>query len=120
MAQCRSLLDGIDGASRDASSSSYLQNIISEGRCVICNHSTFEEDMQEHKAQALAQQQRASSSASANSNAGGGASGGADEEGGSAAASAAAASAALEDEVILCDGCNAEAHMKCLNMTAVS
>jgi hypothetical protein len=25
-----------------------------------------------------------------------------------------------EDEVILCDGCNAEVHLRCLNLTAVS
>ncbi len=24
------------------------------------------------------------------------------------------------DEIILCDGCNAEAHMKCLGLSAVS
>ena len=39
--QCRSLLDGLDGPSNDA----YLQHVISEGRCVVCNQSTFEEDM---------------------------------------------------------------------------
>jgi NAD-dependent SIR2 family protein deacetylase len=26
---------------------------------------------------------------------------------------------AEDDEIILCDGCNAEAHMRCLNMTTV-
>ena len=26
---------------------------------------------------------------------------------------------AKEDEVILCDGCNAEVHLRCLNLTAV-
>jgi hypothetical protein len=25
-----------------------------------------------------------------------------------------------EDEVILCDGCNAEVHLRCLNLTTVS
>lgn len=44
--QCRSLLDGMEGRS-----DSYLQQIISEGRCVVCNHSTFEEDMAQQAAQ---------------------------------------------------------------------
>lgn len=70
---CRSLLDGID------SSESYLQNIISEGRCVVCNGSTLEEDM------------------AAN----------AEEEG------------EVED-IILCDGCNAEVHLSCLGLSVVS
>ena len=38
---CRSLLDGMEGRSE-----TYLQQMISEGRCVVCNTSTFEEDMQ--------------------------------------------------------------------------
>jgi hypothetical protein len=40
--QCRSLLDGLDGQASDA----YLQQVVTEGRCVVCKHSTFEEDMQ--------------------------------------------------------------------------
>lgn len=46
--QCRSLLDGLDGQGEGGSS--YLQHIISEGRCVVCNHSTFEEDMLQQQA----------------------------------------------------------------------
>jgi hypothetical protein len=40
--QCRSLLDGLDGQASDA----YLQQVVTDGRCVVCKHSTFEEDMQ--------------------------------------------------------------------------
>ena len=70
---CRGLLDGISvDAQGQLESALYLQNMITEGRCVICNGSTFEEES--------------------------------DEAG---------------DQILLCDGCNAEAHLKCLNLSAV-
>ena len=74
VALCRSLLDGIDVNSGE--SNAYLHSLITEGRCVVCNGSTFFDEMEV----------------------------GEDE---------------VEDQVILCDGCNAEVHLKCLNLAAV-
>lgn len=72
---CRALLDGISVESQNQlDSSAYLQNMVTEGRCVICNGSTFEEEPS------------------------------GDESG---------------DQILLCDGCNAEAHLRCLNLSAV-
>jgi len=71
---CRGLLDGITVDSQNQQdSSAYLQNMITEGRCVVCNGSTFEEESEEPG-----------------------------------------------EQILLCDGCNAEVHLKCLNLTTVS
>jgi hypothetical protein len=68
---CRCLLDGSGGE--------YMQNI-TEGRCVVCNGSTFEDDMQAQAAQL---------------------------ERGQVDLGAEEVKESMEVEVILCDGCNA-------------
>lgn len=72
---CRSLLDGI-GSEATADGN---QQVAVEGRCMLCNGSTFEEDMLEGDSEEIK----------------------------------------IENQVILCDGCNGEAHLGCLNLTAV-
>jgi len=94
VAHCRTLLDGYDG-----SAEVYLHNLVTEGRCVVCNGSTFEDDM-------LGPTPLSRKANMDGSN---------DMDG-------------LEKEkhchqdndmVMLCDGCNAEVHLKCLNLQAV-
>jgi hypothetical protein len=131
--QCRSLLDGMEGGS-----DTYLQQIISEGRCVVCNHSTFEEDMQQQRAAATGGLSNVPRCVKIvwnltvgrpfllscefalwlsiscclcciNPRPGVVVAVRAEEEG-----------ETKEDEVILCDGCNAEVHLRCLNLTTVS
>lgn len=94
VAHCRTLLDGYDG-----SAEVYLHNLVTEGRCVVCNGSTFEDDM-------LGPTPLSRKANMDGSN---------DIDG-------------LEKEkhchqdndmVMLCDGCNAEVHLKCLNLQAV-
>eukprot|EP01038_Epipyxis_sp_PR26KG_P012853 gene12853-17228_t len=70
---CRSLLDGSD------SKSSFSH--IMEGRCILCNGSTYEEDLRN---QAIVEGNEES-----------------------------------EEKVILCDGCQAEVHLKCLSLSVV-
>ena len=75
VSMCRGLLDGlaVDGTQNPLeASAAYLQNQITQGRCIVCNGSTFEDESDD-----------------------------------------------VADEILLCDGCNAEAHLKCLNLTAV-
>eukprot|EP01033_Poteriospumella_lacustris_P001523 gene1523-1100_t len=83
---CRALLDGIDSGSKPEP---YLQSFLTEGRCLVCNTTTYEEEDEDDGA----------------GGAGGGGGGG--SGGGSA------------NPVILCDGCNAEAHLQCLGLPAV-
>lgn len=71
---CRGLLDGIEST---GGQDSYLQSFLTEGRCLICNGSTYEEDENEEDRQ--------------QSNV----------------------------TVILCDGCNCEAHLRCLELKSV-
>lgn len=73
VSMCRGLLDGLSMDGTQEASAAYLQNQITQGRCIVCNGSTFEDDAED-----------------------------------------------VADEILLCDGCNAEAHLKCLNLTAVS
>jgi hypothetical protein len=78
---CRVLLDGLDS---EPTTEPYLQSFLTEGRCLVCNTSTYEEDEDE------------------------------DPENGDANATTTS-----ENPVILCDGCNAEVHLKCLGLAAV-
>jgi hypothetical protein len=77
---CRILLDGLDSGN---TTEPYLQSFLTEGRCMVCNTSTYEEDEDE------------------------------DQENGDTNATP------PENPVILCDGCNAEAHLNCLGLAAV-
>jgi hypothetical protein len=118
---CRSILDGDSASSGD---SAHLHNLIQEGRCVVCNQSTFAEDMLQQKEQQQKDQVRAARLSSGSGNGGGNGGGGSDDEGeegtANGAGGAVATAASMEEEVILCDGCNAEVHLKCLNLTSVS
>jgi hypothetical protein len=118
---CRALLDGGNSSAAGASGAGgggvsnggeggeeYLQTMITEGRCVICNGSTFEEDMQMQREKELRELDRNRSRRMAAA---------ADAE--NQADAGAAAPEVLEDQVLLCDGCNAEVHMKCLHLTEV-
>lgn len=73
--KCRNLLDGISSSNSD----NYVESFVTEGRCVVCNGSTFDEDDNNDNN----------------------------------------ASSQAPNEVILCDACNAEAHLRCLNLNAV-
>jgi hypothetical protein len=73
VSMCRGLLDGLSVDGTQEASAAYLQNQIAQGRCIVCNGSTFDDEVED-----------------------------------------------VADEILLCDGCNAEAHLKCLNLTAVS
>jgi hypothetical protein len=72
---CRALLDGIG----DGSTENY-GHFLKEGRCIICNTSTYEEDDDVGKSNDVS---------------------------------------SSENAVILCDGCNAEVHLRCLDLVAV-
>jgi hypothetical protein len=120
---CRSILDG-DSASSGDRDSAHLHNLIQEGRCVVCNQSTFAEDMLQQKEQQQKDQMRAARLSTGSGNGNGNGCGGSDDEGeegvASGAGGAVATVANMEEEVILCDGCNAEVHLKCLNLSSVS
>jgi hypothetical protein len=80
---CRNLLDGILGEHNDSTSKEgLLQSMITEGRCILCNGSTYEDDMDEGEEQENGKKKN--------------------------------------NKVILCDGCNAEVHLRCLNLSNVS
>jgi hypothetical protein len=100
---CRNLLDGIDQTNQNGSNSnssgsfSFLQNeqtllqsMITEGRCIFCNGSTFEDEMEVEDGEEVE------------------AVGGGKKK------------LSSQNKVILCDGCNAEVHLKCLNLSTVS
>ena len=99
VAHCRTLLDGYDG-----SAEVYLHNLVTEGRCVVCNGSTFEDDMagQAQPHPPHHPPRRTTSMDGSNDD-------GVEREDTTTA----------HDMVMLCDGCNAEVHLKCLNLQAV-
>lgn len=89
---CRNLLDGLgegnDGHAHGVdglpSSEGLLHSLITEGRCILCNGSTFEDEEE------VVEDEGATTN---NKN---------------------------QNKVLLCDGCNAEVHLKCLNLNSVS
>ena len=94
VAHCRTLLDGYDG-----SAEVYLHNLVTEGRCVVCNGSTFEDDMMGPTP--LPRKANIDGSNDVD---------GLEKE---------KLCHQDNDMVMLCDGCNAEVHLKCLNLQAV-
>lgn len=73
VAYCRNLLDGVGNVDESSNNPSF----VTEGRCILCNTSTYEEDMQENPDESISK------------------------------------------DILLCDGCNAEAHLRCLGLGAI-
>eukprot|EP00981_Chlorochromonas_danica_P010092 scaffold3044_cov176-Ochromonas_danica.AAC.10 len=105
--QCRNMLDGISRRAATTSSTlqqqereeeGFLQALIREGRCIICNAFTFEDDNNNN---------------GNDDNAAGGASGENNDP------SSNHNNSTTKNAVILCDGCNAEVHLRCLHLTEV-
>jgi hypothetical protein len=96
VAHCRTLLDGYDG-----SAEVYLHNLVTEGRCVVCNGSTFEDDMMGPTPPPPPRKANMDGSNDMD---------GLEKE---------KQCQQDNDMVMLCDGCNAEVHLKCLNLQAV-